>query len=388
MTFSFQSAFYAALTSFMACGFILATRRWHNHLSMDTHYGVQKFHVDPTPRIGGLGCLVGITVGWSIHESVPLFANADRLLGLMLLASLPAFLFGLAEDLTKHVSVRNRLLATMASGFCASWLTGYDLNRLDVPGLDVLLVLTPVALLFTVFAVAGVANAYNIIDGFNGLSSAAMIVALAAIAATAYKEGDAELVYVALVVMGGVSGFLAWNYPLGRLFLGDGGAYALGFLIAWLAVMLPARNPAVSPWASLMACGYPVMETVYTMLRRTLNKRSTSAPDALHLHSLVKTVVISKYMQHLGLVFRNSLVLITLFPFMSSVALIGVVFHRQTNILIVAFVLLFGVYALMHQQLVRVRHAQQEAIFGQRGRESIDCKNRQVCSKYKDGCDE
>ena len=185
---------------------------------------------------------------------------------------------GILEDFTKQVSVRVRLIATMLSGLLAYAFTGYGIFRLDVPGIDQLLTWAPFCILFTAFAVAGVANAYNIIDGFNGLTAAAMIVAVAAMSAIAFEVGDFELIYFGLIYIASIMGFMAWNYPLGRLFLGDGGAYAMGFLIAWLAVMLPARHPEVSPWASLMACGYPVMETIYTMLRRYLANKIRARP--------------------------------------------------------------------------------------------------------------
>lgn len=350
---SFKSAAYAALASFLICGLILATRRWHGRFTVDGSHGVQKFHTNPTPRIGGLGLMVGILVGWWVQKESPTLILADHVLGLTLFASLPAFVFGLAEDVTKRVSVRNRLLATMASGALAFALTGYGINRLDVWGLDTLLAWTPFCLIFTAFAAAGVANAYNIIDGFNGLTSAAMIVALAAMGTIAYRVGDSELIHFSLIYSGAILGFMAWNYPLGRLFLGDGGAYAMGFLIAWMAVMLPARNPDVSPWASLMACGYPVMETIYSMLRRKLQRHNPGEPDALHLHSLVKRVLISRRYKHFAGWIRNSLVMPTLLPFVIGIALVGTLFYWDTDILILSFVLLLSFYVLTHSRFIR-----------------------------------
>ncbi len=353
MILSLKSAAYASLAAFLTCGLILATRKWHESFTVDGSHGVQKFHTNPTPRIGGFGLMVGMLVGWWVQEENPKLILADHILGLTLLASLPAFVLGLAEDITKRVSVRNRLLATMASGALAFVLTGYGINRLDVWGLDTLLAWTPFCLLFTAFAVAGVANAYNIIDGFNGLTSAAMIVAVAAMGAIAYQVGDTELVYFSLVYIGAILGFMAWNYPLGRLFLGDGGAYAMGFLIAWMAVMLPVRNPDVSPWASLMACGYPVMETIYSMLRRKLQRHNPGEPDALHLHSLVKRVLISRRYKHFAGWIRNSMVMPALLPFVIGIALIGTIFYRDTDILIASFVLLLGIYVLIHSRFMR-----------------------------------
>lgn len=352
MIISLKSAAFAALASFVVCGMILATRRWHGRFTLDGHHGVQKFHDHPTPRIGGVGLMVGLLVGWLVQEDNSQLIAADHLLGLTLFASLPAFAFGLAEDITKSVSVRARLLATMASGVLAYILTGYCLSRLDIWALDTLLTWMPFCVLFTAFAVAGVANAYNIIDGFNGLTAAAMIIAIAAMGAIAFELGDAELVYFALIYIGAILGFMAWNYPLGRIFLGDGGAYAMGFIIAWMAVMLTARHPQVSPWASLMACGYPVMETIYTMIRRKLMRRNPGEPDAMHLHSLVKKVIIRQRFRRFKATIRNALVMVTLLPFIAMVAISGVAFYANTGVLMAAFVGLFFIYTLAHRQLV------------------------------------
>lgn len=357
MILSLKSASYAALAAFLACGIILATRKWHDRFTVDGSHGVQKVHQNPTPRIGGLGLMIGMLTGWWVQEDSPALIDADNLLGLTLLASLPAFVFGLAEDITKRVSVSLRLMATMVSGLLAWWISGYCIGHLDVWGLDTLLAWAPFCVLFTAFAVAGVANAYNIIDGFNGLTAASMIVAVAGMGAIAYEVGDAELVYFSLVYIAAILGFMAWNYPLGRIFLGDGGAYAMGFLIAWMAVMLPARHPEVSPWASLLACGYPVMETVYTMIRRWRSRQSSGAPDALHLHSLVKKVIIRQKFQKLRAVMRNAMVTVTLIPFITIVAATGVMFYRDTTLLMLAFAFYFALYILTHRALFHSRFA-------------------------------
>lgn len=365
MIIGLKSASYAALASFLACGLILLTRRWHERFTLDGNHGVQKVHQTPIPRIGGIGLMVGLLTGWWVQEDGTEIISGDHLLGLTLLASIPAFIAGLAEDITKRVSVRTRLLATMASGLVAFCITGYGIVRLDIWGIDSLLAWAPVSLLFTAFAVAGVANAYNIIDGFNGLASAAMVVAVAAMCAIAYEVGDAELVHISLIYVAAVLGFMAWNYPLGRIFLGDGGAYAMGFLIAWLAVMLPIRHLEVSPWASLMACGYPVMETLYTMLRRSLARQNSGAPDALHLHSLIKKVVIRQKFQRMHAVMRNAMVAVTLIPFVAIIAFTGVICYRDTALLIVAFGLYFITYILTHRALFNSRFAHDAVKLGQ-----------------------
>ncbi len=247
---------------------ILLTRRWHGRWSEDGVQGVQKLHRSPVPRIGGLGILAGLAA------ATP-FAPAD--LRLFLLAALPAFAAGLAEDLSKAVSVRLRLAATLVSGAAFCLLTGH---MIDLPGL-------PPLFLFTAFAIAGIANAMNIIDGVNGLSSGTALIALAVFSGVAGLAGDGQMLGVAAAIFGAVLGFFVLNFPQGRLFLGDGGAYLIGVLLAGLAVAIPARNPDVSPFFGLLVLAYPVIETLVTVARRAGRKGGNPGQaDRLHLHSL------------------------------------------------------------------------------------------------------
>jgi UDP-N-acetylmuramyl pentapeptide phosphotransferase/UDP-N-acetylglucosamine-1-phosphate transferase len=140
----------------------------------------------------------------------------------------------------------------------------------------------------TCFAVAGVANAFNIIDGYNGLSSMVAIIILGGLTYVAFQVGDHQIMIAALALIGGLLGFLVWNYPRGLIFLGDGGAYLIGFWIAELSVLLTARHPEVSKWFPLLLCIYPIFETLFTIYRRVILKRShPGMPDASHLHQLI-----------------------------------------------------------------------------------------------------
>jgi len=96
--------------SFVTSVFLVWTQHLHGHLSTDTHIGIQKFHTDPTPRVGGVAIVLGAIVSWAVAP-MELFGG---LLWPLFLAGIPAFAFGLLEDITKRVSVRARLLATMA----------------------------------------------------------------------------------------------------------------------------------------------------------------------------------------------------------------------------------------------------------------------------------
>lgn len=272
--------FLAALTISVI---LVCTKHLHGKLTLDTDEGIQKFHKAPTPRVGGLSLALGYFAVWFFLEG-----EARNIFGLIGLAGIPAMAFGLAEDLSKLVGVRARLLATIASGMGFIVLTGYTVDHVDVYGIDAVLTMPLFAFAFTAFAIGGVANSINIIDGFHGLASGTLIILLLAFALVGWRVGDTVFMQLALLMVAIMAGFFVVNFPFGKLFLGDGGAYFAGYLVSVLAVMLPARNPEVSPWVSLLILGYPVTETIVSMVRRLRNVDAhPGEPDSAHLHHIV-----------------------------------------------------------------------------------------------------
>ena len=327
---------------------LLGTQRWHGHLSMDSTFGVQKAHIHPTPRVGGIAIVVGVLSGYVLTHP-----SRQNLLGPLLLASTPAFLFGLAEDLTKRVSVRARLLATMACGVLGWSLTGYSITGVDMPGLDWLLGFTAFSLLFTAFAVGGIANAINIIDGFNGLAAGTVIIILTAFGVMTTALGDHDLAMVCLILAGAVAGFLLMNWPLGKIFLGDGGAYFAGFAVAWLAVLILARHAEVSAWAPMLVCGFPVLEVLFSIVRRRRRNLSPGNPDRLHLHSLVKRRVTRALLPHASSLVHNSATGAIMWIAALVPAVIGVSWPTDTLMLVLGFVFCALVYTAAYARLTQ-----------------------------------
>lgn len=282
------SAAAALLCAFSVSLALVLTKKHHGHLTLDSTIGVQKFHAEPTPRVGGIGIYLGVVLAWAVVRD----KGVRDILGIILVAGFIPLVCGLAEDLTKRVGVLPRLIATMLGGIAAWLISGVALDRLDVYGLDWIMTITPIAVLFTAFAVGGVANAINIIDGFHGLASGTTIIALIALGSIAAQADDPQLAIACFMLAAAIGGFWLVNYPWGKLFMGDGGAYFSGFALAWLAVLLPVRNPEVSVWAALLVCAYPVIEVIYSMARRYAKRQSPGEADSGHLHSLIKVKLI------------------------------------------------------------------------------------------------
>ena len=154
----------ALIVSFIVGFLLVRLQPLHQHITGDHDLsGVQKFHAISVPRVGGLAILAGMLSGimsrWVVSGSIVQF-------GLLLLVSaFPVFAAGFIEDVTKRVGVKVRLLCAAASGILAGYLFDAWLVDLQFFGLDALLQIPIVSIIFTAFAVAGVTNAFNIIDG-------------------------------------------------------------------------------------------------------------------------------------------------------------------------------------------------------------------------------
>ena len=280
----FASCFLIGL---LATLFIMRSSMRHGHLSADHDLsGPQKFHARPVPRVGGLGVMIAIVVGVGIAQVRG--SPVAPPLWLLLACSLPAFAAGITEDVTKNVSPRRRLIATLVSAAMGIVLLGAVITKTDIPGVDQLIQWAPLSMLLTVLVITGLANAVNIIDGFNGLASMCVLMMILALGYVAFQVGDTFVFTASLIAAGAVLGFFVWNFPAGLIFLGDGGAYLLGFMLGELSVLLIHRNANVSPIFPLLLCAYPIFETIFTMYRRKVVRGvATAAPDGIHLHTLI-----------------------------------------------------------------------------------------------------
>lgn len=275
----------AFFTSFIATLLIIRTQRLHGQYSADHDLsGPQKFHLLAVPRIGGIAIGLGVLLSTILRW---LGMDGQVLELVFIFSALFPFSIGVAEDITKKISVSARLIAIAIGGLAAVFLLDIKIGHLNIWGLDSLLSIPAIAVLFTVFAITGLSNAYNIIDGFNGLASMVAVITLISLGYVAFKLGDFPLLYLSITMAASILGFFIWNYPRGLIFLGDGGAYLIGFWIALISILMVTRHPEVSPWFALMINGYPILETLFTMYRRVVHQRkSPGTADGIHIHTL------------------------------------------------------------------------------------------------------
>ncbi len=350
--------FIAFLVSLAVTLAIVRSSTTHAHLSNDHDLsGPQKFHARPVPRIGGMGILCGLAATMAL---IAWRTPAVGHVGLMLvLCAMPAFLSGLAEDVTKSVSPRRRLFFTALSSLLGVFLLGAVLDRTGVWVLEWLVAWPALAIASTVFLISGVTNAVNIIDGFNGLASMCVSLMLLATAYVAFQVGDMFVLTTALVLAGAIAGFFVWNFPAGMIFLGDGGAYLLGFLVAELSILLLHRNPSVSPMFPLLVCIYPIFETLFSIYRKKfIRKMSPGVPDGVHLHMLVYKRLMRWAVGRedaKALTLRNSMTSPYLWTLTVASVVPATLFWNDTRLLLACIFLFAFSYVGVYWRIVRFR---------------------------------
>lgn len=359
----------ALAVSLIVSVLIVSSQGWHGKHSLDHDLsGIQKFHTKAVPRVGGIAVIAGFY--FAIVVCINLYPHLFNSVGSMsatklLVASLPVFFAGMAEDLTKRVSVKVRLTAAMVSALISSISMGVTVDALDIWGFDALLTFMPVALVVTAVVVAGGVNAINIIDGFNGLAGSVVAIMCAALGFLAWQAGDAFVTTLALLGIGVALGFLLVNFPAGHLFLGDGGAYLLGFWVAESAVLLLVRNAGINAWQVLAICAYPVIEVLYSIYRRKIVRQaSPGAPDGLHLHTLIYRRVVPRFtpLNSQRPWIRNAAVVSLVAPCIALAAFISVVAGNTLAGAVAIVVAQVVLYVMAYTRLVRGRWGRSKSV--------------------------
>jgi UDP-N-acetylmuramyl pentapeptide phosphotransferase/UDP-N-acetylglucosamine-1-phosphate transferase len=350
----------------------------HHTLDLDVS-GPQKFHARPVPRVGGVAIVIGFAgAGLAMLWFHPAMGSAAIWI---LCCGAPAFLAGFVEDLTKRVKPSIRLLSAGLSALLGVWLTGAAITVTAIPGLDWVASTAVGAALLTAFSVAGIANSVNIIDGFNGLASMCVVIMLTALAYVGFQCDDPLVGQLALVGIGAVLGFFVWNFPAGLIFLGDGGAYFLGFLVAEISILLLHRNPGkVSPLFPLLVCIYPVFETLFSIYRRRFIRAvPPSMPDGIHLHSLIYRRVMRWAVGNRSakaLTRRNSMTSPYLWLLCMFSVVPAVIFWNNTTVLAL-FLLIFALtYVALYWRIVRFKSPRWLKFLPSRARVIVEVDNQ------------
>lgn len=251
--------------------------------------GARKMHAKPISHIGGAAIFFSMmfpiiavlflsnTIGDSFRDILP------KLIGLFCAAGF-MFSIGLIDDIKINgLRPRIKFIAQMAAtiAVCALGIRIKSVTVTDWLTLDFGWFSWPLTLLWIV----GITNAVNLSDGLDGLAAGISAVACGVIAVFAVYSGQVVMAVLMLALLGSLTGFLFFNFNPAKIFMGDCGSMFLGFTIASSSVLCSTKSPVLVGLAlPVLALGIPIFDTLFSMLRRYLERRSMFAPDRRHFH--------------------------------------------------------------------------------------------------------
>ena len=333
---------FLSIVSFSACILIIIQKDRISILlaSRNDAGAKQSAHSGFVPRIGGLAIFLAFV---SLYPFADQF-GIDTHGGKFFIAILPIVAVGLAEDIGLGMSPLRRMIAIISSSLLTSLFFNITLPGLGIPGLDALMIYTPLAIVITVFMAAGVTNAFNLIDGINGLCSFVTISTGIALIIVAQSAGLSQISTILGVIVAVTFGFFLANYPFGRIFLGDAGAYMLGHALCWVAIAMVALRADISPFAVLLIFFWPVADTILAIWRRKTSGVKTDQPDRLHYHQLVMRFLEIRFFGRHKRHISNPLTTVVLAPMIVAPQIAGVILafdHQKAITATVLFVVLF-----------------------------------------------
>lgn len=274
--------------------------------------GGRHRQTQPTPRLGGIAILAGLTVGVS---AVLVLRWSQQLAGLppsqitaVLIGTAIIFLLGLADDLFGMTPLAKLLVQFAAAAVVVQ--AGLRFETFSLPGMGTL-ELGVLGGLASCIWIVGVTNAINLIDGLDGLASGVVAIIALSFSIYAFVQGNSMTVLLMAAAAGSCVGFLRQNWHPAKVFMGDSGALTLGFLLAAVSVHSSLKTPAaVAILVPLLALGVPIIDACLVMLGRFL-RGPQSGPvkrvlrmfnaDRNHLHHLMEVLHLTRPRVVLGI---------------------------------------------------------------------------------------
>ena len=263
------------ISSFLSYFVILKVNKIFNY---NTNTQIQDIHTGDIPRFGGLV----IFIFFIIYFFTKLNYQILSVIFFGLICLIPALL----EDIGLKVKPLTRLILIFISTFLIITLIK-DLPRFNIVFINLILNNYVFQIVFFSIAMVIVINGQNIIDGTNGLSAFTSISSLLCILYIGLINDDIFIIESCIFMILLISVFLTFNYPLGKIFLGDFGCYFLGLIIGYLVIYSYGKYPELPTFSAAIIVIYQAYEVIFSYLRKFLNKKSPLQADNNHTHSNV-----------------------------------------------------------------------------------------------------
>jgi len=267
--------------------------RWSRRgFGLDVSNETRKTQTEAIPRIGGLPVVIAALAGLAVIAWVNPKPTVDW--APILVGSVMMFGLGFWDDI-KPLGARKKLLGQIFIGSRVFWM-GLEIDKVTYPGARWSVQLDEWSYFVTVFWLIAVPNIINLIDGFDGLAGGLGLFLSTTLGIVAIHNEQLEVAWYAFAISGALVGFLVFNFPPARIYLGDGGAYLIGFTIA--ALSLNSSNKAsvgAVLLVAVVALGIPILDTTFAMLRRAVRGYPIFRADDEHFHHRLEKLGLDKH---------------------------------------------------------------------------------------------
>jgi UDP-GlcNAc:undecaprenyl-phosphate GlcNAc-1-phosphate transferase len=257
--------------------------------------GGRHLHQGRIPRIGGIALAVAWCLG--LMSLLPFdglgtatLIHAKRQLAGVVIGGLLLCGVGIVDDV-RGMRVAHKIAAQVAVGVLA-YVCEFRIEAVSLPFLGTLS-MGSFALPVTILWIVGVTNAVNLIDGLDGLAAGVGLIAATTGFVLALTNGSPLVALALAALMGILVGFLFYNFSPARIFMGDSGSYFLGYVLATTSLagaVQQKTSTAISMLVPMVALGLPIFDTLFSMLRRYIERRPLFAPDRGHVHHRLLTI--------------------------------------------------------------------------------------------------
>jgi UDP-GlcNAc:undecaprenyl-phosphate GlcNAc-1-phosphate transferase len=283
---------------FLIVGFLISvlTTPWVIKLSrtgigMDVPDESRKQQEQPIPRLGGAPVMLAVSLGL-IGILILQPQNSSSWFP-VLLGSLLMYGLGLADDL-RPLGAKIKLAGQLLTASLVYWM-GLSIDKITYPGGAWSVELGSWSFIVTIMWLIAVPNIINLIDGFDGLAGGLGIFLAVTLGIVGLHNEQLAVAWYAFTIAGALLGFLVFNFPPAKIYLGDGGAYLIGFCIAALSLTSSNKGSVAAVLlVTVVALGVPILDTTFAIFRRAFRGFPLFQPDAEHVHHKLQQFGFSK----------------------------------------------------------------------------------------------
>jgi UDP-GlcNAc:undecaprenyl-phosphate GlcNAc-1-phosphate transferase len=260
-------------------------------IGLDDPNETRKRQETPVSRLGGLPIVISLIAGMTINWWTDPKPSVDW--GPLLVGSILMYGLGLWDDL-RPLGARKKLIGQIVAASVVYFM-GLSIDRMTYPGARWSVELGQWSYFVTVFWLIAVPNLVNLIDGFDGLAGGLGLVMSMTLGMVAIHNEQLEVAGYAFTMAGALLGFLVFNFPPAKIYLGDGGAYLIGFTIAALSLSSSNKaSVAAVLLVTIVALGIPILDTTFALLRRALRGYPIFHADDEHFHHRLQKLGLTK----------------------------------------------------------------------------------------------